>query len=64
MDEAIAAYTTGSAWIGHRETHTGRIEVGYDADLVVVDRPIDTPDDAFAARVDLTMVDGNIVYEA
>ncbi len=64
MDEAIAAYTTGSAWIGHRETHTGRIERGFDADLVIVDRPIETADDAFEGRVDLTMVQGTVVYEA
>ncbi len=63
MDEAIKAYTTGSAWVGHRENHTGRIEVGYDADLVVVDRPLETAEDAFAATVDLTMVQGKVVYE-
>jgi len=64
MDEAIAAYTNGSAWIGHREDHTGKIDVAFDADLVVVDRPIETADDAFAARVDVTIVDGKVVYEA
>ena len=63
MDEAITAYTEGSAWVGHREDHTGRIEVGYDADLVVVDRPLVTAEDAFAASVDLTMVRGQVVYE-
>jgi len=63
MAEAVAAYTTGSAWIGHRETHTGRIETGFDADLAVVDRPLETAEDAFAARVDLTMVQGKVVYE-
>jgi len=63
MDEAIDAYTKGSAWIGHREDHTGSIAVGFDADLIIVDRPIKTADDAFAARVDLTMVEGNVVYE-
>ena len=36
MEEAIAAYTAGSAWAAHRETHTGRVVVGYDADLVVL----------------------------
>ncbi len=63
MAEAIAAYTVGSAWIGHRETHTGRIKVGFDADLAVVDRPIETAEDAFAASVDMTMVLGEVVYE-
>ena len=63
MEEAIAAYTAGSAWVAHRETHTGRIAVGYDADLVVIDRPLETEKDAFVAHVDLTMVQGEVVYE-
>jgi hypothetical protein len=63
MDEAIAAYTAGSAWAAHRETHTGQVAVGYDADLVVIDRPLETEKDAFAAHVDLTMVQGEVVYE-
>ncbi|MEN8235891.1 MAG: amidohydrolase family protein, partial [Actinomycetota bacterium] len=63
MDEAITAYTAGSAWVDHREDRTGRIEVGYDADLVVIDRPLVTADDAFAASVDVTMVQGAVVYE-
>jgi predicted amidohydrolase YtcJ len=63
MEEAITAYTAGSAWGAHRETHTGRIEPGFDADLVVVDRPLVTAADAFSASVDLTMVQGAVVYE-
>lgn len=62
MEEAITAYTAGSAWAAHRETHTGRIKRGYDADLVIIDRPLETVEDAFAARVDLTMVKGDVVY--
>ena len=62
MVEAITAYTAGSAWAAHRETHTGRIKRGYDADLVIIDRPLETVEDAFAARVDLTMVKGDVVY--
>ena len=63
MEEAIAAYTAGSAWVAHRETHTGHIEEGFDADLVVIDRPLETTEDAFTARVDLTMVKGDVVHE-
>ena len=63
MDEAISAYTAGSAWGAHREGHSGRIEVGFDADLVIVDRPLITATDTFAAKVDLTMVQGNVVHE-
>ena len=63
MGEAITAYTAGSAWVAHRETHTGRIEVGFDADLAVVDRPLETTEDAFTACVDLTMVKGSVAHE-
>jgi hypothetical protein len=63
MEEAITAYTVGSAWVAHRERHTGRIEVGFDADLVVIDRPLETAEDAFTANVDLTMVQGEVEYE-
>jgi hypothetical protein len=63
MAEAIAAYTAGSAWANGREDQTGSIEVGFDADLVVVDRPLVTAEDAFDASVDLTMVRGEVVYE-
>jgi hypothetical protein len=63
MEEAITAYTAGSAWVAHRERHTGRIEVGFDADLVVIDRPLETAEDAFTANVDLTMVQGEVEYE-
>jgi hypothetical protein len=63
MAEAIDAYTAGSAWAAHRETHTGNVAVGFDADLVVIDRPLETEEDAFAAHVDLTMVQGDVVYE-
>ena len=63
MDEAITAYTAGSAWGAHRETHTGRIEVGFDADLAVIDRPLETTEDAFTGHVALTMVKGDVVHE-
>ncbi len=63
MHEAITAYTAGSAWGAHRETHSGRVDVGFDADLVVIDRPLVTATDAFSANVDLTMVHGDVVYE-
>ena len=63
MGEAITAYTAGSAWAAHRETHTGHIKAGFDADLVVIDRTLETVADTFAAHVDLTMVKGDVVYE-
>jgi predicted amidohydrolase YtcJ len=35
--DALAAYTTGSAWASRREDATGRLEVGCAADVVAVD---------------------------
>ncbi len=65
LDVALAAYTSGSAWINHDETDTGSIEAGKAADLAVVSA------DLFAlpagalheAHVDMTLVDGRVVYE-
>jgi predicted amidohydrolase YtcJ len=63
MHEAIAAYTAGTAFVSHRERVAGTIERGYEADLVVVDRPLVTAEDAFEAAVDMTMVAGSVVHE-
>jgi predicted amidohydrolase YtcJ len=61
---AIRAFTMGSAYVNHLDRVTGSIEVGKLADLVVLS------DDLFAlgspaeARVLLTLVGGEKVYEA
>lgn len=60
---ALAAYTSGSAWVNHAD-ETGRVEIGALADLAVVDR------DLFAApageisqaRVLATYVEGERVF--
>jgi predicted amidohydrolase YtcJ len=65
LDEAIAAFTLGSAWVNHLDAVTGSIAVGKQADLAVVDR------DLFAAdagpigegRVLATFVGGSAVFE-
>jgi hypothetical protein len=65
LDEALAAFTLGSAWVNHLDAETGSIGVGKQADLVVVDR------DPFAAdagpigdgRVLATFVGGSAVFE-
>jgi len=65
LDEAIAAFTLGSARVNHLDTDTGSIAVGKQADLAIVDR------DAFAAaggpigdgRVLATFVGGVAVFE-
>lgn len=66
LDAALAAYTTGSAYVNHREHVTGSITVGRLADLVVLDRdPFAVPPDEIAAtRVLQTFVGGERVHPA
>ncbi|HSL67662.1 MAG TPA: amidohydrolase [Actinomycetota bacterium] len=61
---AIHAFTMGSAYVNHLDDVTGSIEVGKEADLVVVDRNLfDMPlDDLADAKVQLTMVAGEPVF--
>jgi predicted amidohydrolase YtcJ len=61
---ALAAYTSGSAYVNHLDD-TGRIEVGMAADLAVLDRDIvgGSPRNIGEALVDATYVDGEPVYE-
>jgi hypothetical protein len=66
LDTALAAFTIGSAWVSRLEMDTGTIEVGKLADLVVLDRDLRAIPDGTTtdARVRLTIVGGEIVYEA
>jgi predicted amidohydrolase YtcJ len=63
---ALTMYTAGSAYVNHLENTTGTVEVGKDADLVVLDRdPFDHPAREIAeARVVRTYVQGESVYVA
>jgi predicted amidohydrolase YtcJ len=64
IEVAFAAYTSGSAWVNHRDD-AGTIAAGAVADLVVLDRdPFRSPGDIGAARVRSTWIDGECVYEA
>jgi predicted amidohydrolase YtcJ len=62
---AIAAFTIGSAYVNHAEHETGSLEPGKRADLVVLDRNLfSRPASEIAlGRVDMTMVDGQAVYD-
>lgn len=52
--EALAGYTTGTAYLNRLEGTTGRIETGYAADLVVVDQDILGEDTTVLARTRVT----------
>ena len=62
----LAAYTTGGAYVNHREHETGSLEVGKAADFVIVDRnPLTVPVRRISGtRVLKTFVDGEEVYAA
>ncbi|MDM7925126.1 MAG: amidohydrolase [bacterium] len=64
-EEAITAYTLGSAYAEFMEHELGSLEQGKLADLVVLNRNLLTvhPADILRARVVYTIVDGKIVYE-
>ena len=61
---AMAAYTSGSAYVSHRDHDTGRIAEGYLANLVVLDPdPFSVPaDEIHRSSVVSTWVEGERVY--
>jgi predicted amidohydrolase YtcJ len=63
---AVAAATLGSAYVNHLDEVTGSIEAGKLADLVVLDRDVFDrgAGEIHEARVALTLVEGETVYEA
>ena len=64
--QALYAYTRANAWYLNRENDLGSIEVGKLADLVVLDRDYFSVSDTDMRRTRpvLTVVDGEIVYDA
>jgi predicted amidohydrolase YtcJ len=66
MEQAIAAYTTGSAFAQFAEKEKGTLAPGMLADLVVLDRDITSvpPEKILATKVLRTVVGGKTVYEA
>ena len=66
IDEAIYAYTQASAFAEFREKIKGRLEPGYLADMVVLDRDITkaSAQDVLHTRVLRTVVGGETVYQA
>jgi predicted amidohydrolase YtcJ len=66
IDEAIAAYTTGSAYAQFAEKEKGTLAPGMLADFVVLDRDITKakPEAILKTKVLRTVVGGKTVYEA
>jgi predicted amidohydrolase YtcJ len=62
---ALAAYTSGSAYVNHREHDTGHVREGYLANLVVIrPDPFTLADaDLHLATVASTWIEGDPVYE-
>jgi len=66
LPTAIRAFTMGSAYVNHLDDVTGSIEAGKYADLVVLDHDLFArpADEIHAARVELTLVEGERVFVA
>ncbi len=66
IDQAIAAYTTGSAYAEFAEKDKGTLAPGMLADFVVLDRDITKvpPEDLLKTKVLRTVVGGRTVFEA
>ncbi len=65
LAEALAGFTSGSAYVNHDEADSGTLEVGKRADLVVIDRDLFARDAGPIgdARVELTVAAGRVVHD-
>ena len=65
VEQALRAYTTGSAFAGFQEKEQGMLRAGMLADLVMIDRDLTRIDPVQIrdARILLTMVGGRVVFE-
>jgi predicted amidohydrolase YtcJ len=62
VDQALTAFTEGSAFVNHLEDR-GRIDEGMVADLVVLSEDPHHSSDLATITVDMTVVEGQVVYE-
>jgi hypothetical protein len=64
LEEALKAYTWNAAYASFDEDKKGTIEVGKFADLTILsDNIFDvSPDDVKKIMVEMTIVDGGVVY--
>ncbi|MCW5805029.1 MAG: amidohydrolase family protein [Deltaproteobacteria bacterium] len=64
LEEAIAAFTRGSAYAEGAEALRGAIRPGRDADVTVFDRKLGAPDRSLLdAKIAYTIVGGTVVFE-
>lgn len=65
IDEALHAYTFGSAYAAHEEKLKGRLEPGQLADIAVFDRDLTTiaPDALLDSRCEMTLRGGDVVFK-
>lgn len=66
LEDAIDAYTLGSAYNEFKEDFKGRLKPGFVADLIVLDRDIFTIEETEIKDilVEKTMIDGEFVYQS
>lgn len=64
LDECLLAYTAGGAHADFAEDHRGRLEPGFDADLVLVEGSLEgLAETEDAARIALTVCGGTVTYD-
>jgi predicted amidohydrolase YtcJ len=65
VQDALAGYTSGSAWAAHEDGVKGRLEPDMLADVVVLDRDLFTtpPSEIVAGSVQTTILGGQVVYD-
>jgi predicted amidohydrolase YtcJ len=65
VEEAVRAYTVGSAYAEYQETEKGTIEAGKLADFVILSDDIFTidPNDIVKTKVLTTVMNGRVVYQ-
>jgi predicted amidohydrolase YtcJ len=65
LEDAVKAYTLNAAYVMRQEQKVGSIEVGKEADLIVLDRNIfEIPANQInGTKVDLTYLKGKVVFE-
>ena len=65
LAEALAGYTSGSAWAAHSDAVKGTLEPGMLADVVILDRDLfaGSPSEIMAASVQTTILGGQVAYD-